>query len=96
MKVDDVLSEAIRVAVMSLREEECVGTVAVGDLAWDVYVHKLPAGTFAKLPSKTGKPFEAAISLALRLEGDKVKVAFMVPGILTLGDAARMLHEAHA
>lgn len=94
--LEDALREAARVAILSLKEEEFVGTADVGGVAWDVYVHPMPPGALARLRSRTGEPFEDAITLAVRLESGRAVCGLFLPGRLTAAQAAAELHEAKA
>lgn len=88
MNGDDLIYEAVRVALQNLREEEFLGTVEAGELTWDVYVKPV-----------TGRTEGAAITLAVRVEGEGTRrhaVCVFAPGSLTLAEASRLLHGADA
>ncbi len=95
--LDDLIREAARVAIRSLTPDEFLGTVEVGELAWDVYVHALPARSLRRLRRRSGTRFDDAITVAVRLTEDgAAEVGCFIPGRLTLAEASRTLHDAQA
>lgn len=91
--LDDMIREAARLAIRALTPDDFLGTVEVGELAWDVYVHPMPAGSLRRLRPRSGIRFDDAITVAVRLTEDgDAEVGCFIPGRLTLAEASRALH----
>lgn len=100
MRYDPVIAEACRRCVASLKPEEYLGTVEVGPVSWDVYVHRVRPGAFDALRKRTGNPVEDAVTVAVRIvviDGEKhAEVGTFLPGALTLAQVSKGLHRAKA
>lgn len=82
-----LLKEACRKAILSLTEDEWIGTVEANGYAWDVYVHSMPMEH--RVP---------AVTVSLRTEADErgeptVIVGSFLLGALTLEEVRETLRE---